>query len=190
MEMKGYIYITESGYDPEHGKDLEDPYLNDTPTLGACMPNIREQVIPGDHIFVVSGKVREAEQLILGGFEVSEKIDAIDAYHRFPALRLHQNEHGRLYGNIVISEDGTQHHLDSHRPKNFHRRTKNYVIGKNLVALKSEEEIALGRSETLPVLKRDPPERWKQAHTGHWSMAKVGWRTDRHDSRLVGRPQD
>ena len=161
MDMKGYIYITASGYDPEHGKDLEDPYLNDTPTLGACMPNIREQVIPGDHIFVVSGKVREAEQLVLGGFEVSEKIDAIDAYRRFPSLRLHQNKKGHSYGNIVISKDGTQHPLDSHKAKNFHRRTKNYVVGKNLVALKSEEEITLGRSETLPVLKGDSAEGWK-----------------------------
>ncbi len=36
MTIKGYIYITSTGYDPEHGKSLKDPYLGDVPTLGGC----------------------------------------------------------------------------------------------------------------------------------------------------------
>jgi len=36
---KGYMYITSTGYDPERGKSINDPYLGDVPTLGACMPN-------------------------------------------------------------------------------------------------------------------------------------------------------
>ena len=154
MERKGYIYITSTGYDPEHGKDLEDPYLGDTPTLGACMTNIREQVVPGDHIYVVSGKVRQDSQLVLGGFEVAEKLSSmLEAYDRFPELRLHYGSDGRKWGNIVITADGNQHPLDSHNPDTFERRIKNYVVGKNLIALRSKEEIELGRRETLPVLQ-------------------------------------
>ena len=154
MEEKGYMYIAATGFDPEHGRDLEDPYLNDTPTLGACMPNIREQVVQGDHIFVVSGKVQQASQLVLGGFEVAEKLDSmLDAYARFPALRLHEGIDGLKRGNIVILPDGRQHPLDRHNPETFQRRIKNYVVGRNLIALKSHEEITLGRKETLPVLR-------------------------------------
>ena len=154
MESKGYMYITGNGYDPEHGKDLEDPYLGDPPTLGACMPNIRELVVPGDHIFVVTGKVPQTSQLVLGGFEVEEKLASmVDAYHRFPELRLHQTSDGRKLGNIIITADGKQHSLDSHKLSTFKRRIKNYVIGKNVISLKSKEEIELGRLETLPVLR-------------------------------------
>lgn len=154
MEQKGYIYITSTGYDPEHGKDLEDPYLGDPPTLGGCMPNIREQVVPGDHIYVVSGKVPQASQLVLGGFEVAEKLDSmLDAYFRFPNLRIQENIDGNKRGNIIITADGKQHPLDSHEPDTFKRRIKNYVVGKNGIALKSKEEIELGRRETLPVLR-------------------------------------
>ena len=154
MEQKGYIYITSTGYDPEHGKDLEDPYLGDPPTLGGCMPNIREQVVPGDHIYVVSGKVPQASQLVLGGFEVAEKLDSmLDAYFRFPNLRIQESIDGNKRGNIIITADGKQHPLDSHEPDTFKRRIKNYVVGKNGIALKSEEEIELGRRETLPVLR-------------------------------------
>ncbi len=154
MEQKGYIYITSTGYDPEHGKDLEDPYLGETPTLGACMTNIREQVVPGDHIYVVTGKVSQAPQLVLGGFEVAEKLDSmLDAYDRFPEHRLHYGSDGRKRGNIVITADGRQHPLDSHNPDTFKKRMKNYVIGKNVIALRSKEEIELARQETLPILR-------------------------------------
>ncbi len=154
MEHKGYIYITSTGYDPEHGKDVEDPYLGNSPTLGACMTNIRDRVVPGDHIFVVSGKVRQDSQLVLGGFEVAEKLSSmLEAYDRFPELRLHYESDGQRRGNIVIDADGNQHPLDSHNPDTFNRRIKNYVVGKNLIALRSKEEIALGRRETLPVLR-------------------------------------
>lgn len=154
MDSKGYIYITSSGFDPELGMGLSDPHFGDPPTLGACMPNIREQVGTGDHIFVISGKVPQASQLVMGGFEVAEKLNSmVEAYWRFPSLRLHKDSDGHITGNIIVSPDGYQHSLDSHRPFNFERRIKNYVIGKNPIVLRSSEEMDLGRQETLPILR-------------------------------------
>ena len=155
MSIKGYIYITETGYDPEHGKHLEDPYLGDVPTLGACMPNIRRQVSLGDHIFVVSGKVPQAPQLVVGGFEVAERLDSmLDAFDRFPSLRLHSGEDGRPRGNIIAMPDGSQHPLDNHDSNSFKERIKNYIVGKNPIVLKSDTEMGLGRRETLPILRQ------------------------------------
>ena len=153
MPIKGYIYITSSGYDPEHGKSLNDPYLGVTPTLGACMPNIRRQVSTGDHIFVVSGRVAAAQQLVMGGFEVAEKLDSmIQAFRRYPDLRLSRGEDGQLHGNIIISEDGLQHPFDTHPSNSFQDRIKNYIVGRNPLVLRTAEEISQGRIETLPVL--------------------------------------
>jgi hypothetical protein len=148
---KGYIYITSSGYDPEKGKNLNDPYLGETPTLGACMPNIRRQVIPGDHIFIISGKVPEVPQYVVGGFEVTEKIDAIAAYRRFPDLRLHRMDDGQLEGNIIVTAQGKQHPLDTHN--SFTSRIQNYIVGRNPVVLSSPYEIDRGRQETLDILR-------------------------------------
>ncbi len=72
MDIKGYSIITRTGYDPQMGKHIKDPYLGDVPTLGACMPNVREQVVRGDHLFFVSGKASGVPQYIVGGFEVPE----------------------------------------------------------------------------------------------------------------------
>jgi hypothetical protein len=148
---KGYIFITSSGYDPENGKNLKDPYLGDRPTLGACMPNIRRQVVAGDHIFVVSGKLPGVKQFIVGGFEVAEKIDAMVAYRRFPDLRLHIREDGQLDGNIIVTSRGTQHPLDSH--SSFTNRIKNYIVGRDPLALTAPHEIAKGRAETVDILR-------------------------------------
>lgn len=94
LTMKSYVYITSSGYDPEKGKYLNDPFLGTTPTLGACMPNIRRHVVPGDYIFLVSGKVPGIQQYVVAGFEVADKINALAAYQLFPHLRL------KLLGNL------------------------------------------------------------------------------------------
>jgi hypothetical protein len=149
---KGYLYITSTGYDPEKGKSVKDPYLGDTPTLGACMTNIRRQVVPGDHIYVISGKLVGVQQYVIGGFEVAEKIDAMTAYKMFPEHRLRRMEDGQLAGNIIVNSRGEQHRLDTHT--SFERRIQNYVIGRNPIALTAPNEIARGREETLGVLRR------------------------------------
>lgn len=154
VPMKGYVYITSSGYDPERGRDLKDPYLGPISTLGACMPNIRKQVVEGDHIFVISGRVRNVPQYVIGGFEVAEKIDALVAYTRYPDLRLQQSADGILSGNIIATPEGTQHPLDTHPAATFADRIKNYVVGRNPVALRMPEEIERGRRETTEVLRR------------------------------------
>jgi hypothetical protein len=151
MRVKGYTFITSSGYDPEKGKLIKDPYLGDIPTLGACMPNIRRQVVEGDHIFVISGKIPGVPQYIVGGFEVAEKITALAAYRRFPELRLRQLEDGQLTGNIIVDGRGNQHPLDTH--SSFEQRIQNYVVGRNPIALTAPHEIAQGREETLAVLR-------------------------------------
>lgn len=147
--MKGYIYITGSGADPGARKNLNDPMLfSRTPTLGACMPNIRRLVIPGDFIFVVSGKIPAFQQYVVGGMKVKEKIDALAAYERFPQNRLQEGSHG-LEGNVIVSSSGKQHPLDHHDPGTFAERINNFIVGSNPVALRSDREVELGREQTL-----------------------------------------
>src|SRR5262245_58932612 len=112
--MIGKIYVIRSGYDPEKGKHLNDPYLGPVPTLGACRPDMRERLAKGDHIFVVSGKVRNVDQVVLGGFEIAEKISAMEAYERFPEQRLRVLPNGQVTGNVIVRADGEQHELDDH----------------------------------------------------------------------------
>jgi hypothetical protein len=149
--MIGKIFITSSGYDPQLGKHVKDPYLGPCPTLGACRPDIRKQLEKGDHIFVISGKIPDFNQFVMGGFEIESKIPAIEAYQRFPALRLHMLKDGQLSGNIIVTADGRQHEFDDH--SSFDQRIKNYVVGTNLVALETEQEIAAGRRQTLDALR-------------------------------------
>ena len=78
--MIGKIFITSSGYDPQLGKHVKDPYLGPNASLGACRPDIRRQVGGGDHIFVISGKLPNVRQFVMGGVEVVQKIDTQQAY--------------------------------------------------------------------------------------------------------------
>lgn len=149
--MIGKIFITRSGYDPERGKHVKDPYLGDVPTLGACRPDIRKQLQLGDHIFAISGKIRGLEQFVMGGFEIASKITATEAYKLFPEQRLQVREDGQLTGNIIVDSQGQQHVLDNHA--SFSERIKNYVVGSNLIALQAPEEIELARKQTREVLQ-------------------------------------
>lgn len=150
--MKGMIFITSSGYDPELGRHVKDPYLGDKPSLGACRPNLRRKVLRGDHIFTISGKIRGVPQFVMGGFEVVEKVHANDAFRMFPDRRLHTLPDGQLTGNVITDEEGNRHPLDNHKTKGFDQRIDNYVVGSNPLVLVTREEIARGRSETLEVL--------------------------------------
>lgn len=151
--MVGKIFITQSGYDPQVGRHIKDPYLGTNPTLGACRPDVRKQLNAGDHIFVISGKMPDINQFVIGGFQVKAKIPAVDAYVRFPELRLRKRDDGQLTGNIIISPNGEQHHLDQHNPDTFQKRIKDYVVGTNLIALTTDDEIARGRQQTLEALR-------------------------------------
>jgi hypothetical protein len=149
--MIGKIFITSTGYDPEQGNHVKDPYLGPCPTLGACRPDIREQLQKDDHIFVVSGKVQAADQFVMGGFEIAEKITAIEAYHRFPHLRLSKRDDGQVTGNVIVNAAGKQHELDHHN--SFERRIQNYIVGKNPIVLSTAAEVAEGRRQTLEILQ-------------------------------------
>jgi hypothetical protein len=149
--MIGKIFITRSGYDPQVGKHIKDPYLGPCPTLGACRPDIRSQLQKGDHIFVISGRVPDFNQFVMGGFEIESKIPAIEAYRLLPELRLRRLQDGQLTGNIIVTPDGRQHELDDH--SSFNRRIQNYIIGTNLLALITPPEIAQGRKQTLEALR-------------------------------------
>jgi hypothetical protein len=149
--MIGKIFITRSGYDPQLGKHVKDPYLGPCPTLGACRPDIRSQLKKGDHIFVISGRLPDFNQFVMGGFEIESKIPAIEAYRLFPELRLRRLNDGQLTGNIIVTADGRQHELDDHN--SFDRRIKDYVIGTNPLVLTTPEEIAEGREQTLDALR-------------------------------------
>jgi hypothetical protein len=147
----GKIFITRSGYDPQLGKHVKDPYLGPCPTLGACRPDIRSQLKKGDHIFVISGRIPDFNQFVMGGFEIESKIPAIEAYRLFPELRLRRLNDGQLTGNIIVTADGRQHELDDHN--SFDRRIKDYLIGTNPLVLTTPEEIAEGREQTLDALR-------------------------------------
>lgn len=148
--MIGKIFITRHGYDPQKGKHVKDPYLGKIPSIGACRTDIRRVLNPGDHLFVISGKIPQAGQFVIGGFEVDRKIPAIQAYHEFPDQRLHLLPDGQRAGNVIVNHQGMQHELDDH--DNFDRRVQNYIIGKNPILLESDEEISRGRGETMEAL--------------------------------------
>jgi Nucleotide modification associated domain 2 len=150
--VKGYIYVTGHGTDPAARQNLNDPLFTRVPTLGACMPNIRRLVFPGDFIFVVSGKVPQVQQYVVGGMRVEEKISMLAAYKRFPENRLHLDANGRVQGNVIVTSKGTQHPLDHHSADTFAERVKNFIVGSDPVALESEREVELGRAQTLPKL--------------------------------------
>lgn len=149
--MVGKIFITRTGYDPQLGKHVKDPYLGPEPTLGACRPDLRQQLSEGDHIFVVSGKVRGADQFVMGGFEIKSKMSAFDAYAQFPQHRLRRQSDGQLTGNIIVNAHGEQHELDDH--ETFSSRIKNYVVGRNPVILETPWEVFHGREQTLDKLQ-------------------------------------
>lgn len=149
--MVGKIYITRTGYDPERGRHLKDPYLGSSPTFGACRPDIRKQLFKGDHIFVISGKIPDINQFVMGGFEIEAKIPAVEAYRLFPEQRLRKLKNGQLTGNIIVNSHGEQHYLDDHN--SFEKRIQNYVIGTNLISLVTPAEISEGRKHTLEALR-------------------------------------
>ncbi len=149
--MKGHTYITRTRTDPQCGAPLKDPTLDGTPSLGACMPNVRKWVMVSDHVFVISGKVPCVPQYVVGGFEVAEKMHAIEAYRRFPELRL-RDKAGAITGNIIVTADGMHHPLDNHG--SFQKRCENFLIGRNAIHVSSARQIEIARHETLEVLRR------------------------------------
>ena len=94
--MIGKIFITRCGYDPQLGKLVKDPFLGEQPSLGACRPDIRRKLMPGDEIFAISGKIKGFSQFVMGGFEVAAKLDVREAFERFPEQRLYVREDGQL----------------------------------------------------------------------------------------------
>ncbi len=152
--MNGYVYITGQGADPGAGRYLKDPMFGPVPTLGACMPNIRRAVSIGDWIFVVSGKIERFQQYIIGGMQVAEKISALEAHTRFPENRLSLTSEGLLLGNVVVSEVGDKHPLDTHSKDGFDRRVENFIVGGNSINLETPEQVRRSRNETLPILQR------------------------------------
>lgn len=152
--MKGYIYTMYQGADPGAGWVMNDPDIySATPTLGACVPNVRRAVDVGDYIFVVSGRVKSLRQFVVGGFQVEEKINALSAFDRFPEKRLKRDgDTGQTIGNIIVDRDGGQSVYDDH--DNFDRRIENYIVGRNPEAFKKTEEIESARDESLGVLKK------------------------------------
>ena len=148
--MKGYIYTLYAGADPMVGWVLNDPIFKPTPTLGACVPNIRRHIELGDYVFAIGGRVPGLRQYVVGGFQVAEKIRAIDAFRRFPENRLGKAENGQTVGNVIVDSRGHQHPLDHH--SNFRNRLDNYLVGKNGIQLSKERQIETAREQTVPVL--------------------------------------
>lgn len=139
-----------AGADPGTGWKMTDPIYGKTPTLGACMPNIRRAVEKNDYIFSISGRVESLQQYVVGGFQVDEKINALAAYKRIPENRMQIDPEGKLVGNIIVDSKGNHLNIDYHQ--NHEARIENYIIGKNPIAIESKDSIRRGRSETLEFL--------------------------------------
>jgi hypothetical protein len=151
MGIKGYIYTMFKGADPAEGFELTDPIFGKVPTMGACRPDIRRVVEPGDQIFVISGRTGSAQQYVVGGFAVGRKITQLAAYSQFPENRQRRDEDGTMHGNVIVLEDGSQNAVDYH--SNFKNRVDNFIIGQDPIVLETPEEIERGRKETLATLK-------------------------------------
>lgn len=149
--MKGYIYKLYKGADPHVGWTFNDPIFSKRASLGACMPNIRSAVDIGDWVFCISGKIAEKAPYIVGGFQVDEKISAIEANLKYPEFRLQKNEKGQIVGNIIVDNDGNHHPLDDHN--NYEKRSRNYILGRNKIYIESKPSIELGRLKTLEILQ-------------------------------------
>lgn len=149
--MKGYIYKLYKGADPHVGWTFNDPIFSKKASLGACMPNIRRTVDIGDWVFCISGKIAEKAPYIVGGFQVDEKISAIEANLKYPEFRLQKNEKGQIVGNIIVDNNGNHHPLDDH--DNYQKRSENYILGENKIYIESKASIELGRLKTLEILQ-------------------------------------
>jgi hypothetical protein len=149
--MKGYIYKLYKGADPYAGWTFNDPIFGRKASLGACMPNIRKAVEIGDWVFCISGKIPEQSPYIVGGFQVDEKISAIEANLKYPEFRLQKNEHGQIVGNIIVDDTGKHHPLDDHN--NFEKRRENYILGKNKIYIESPQSVETSRRKTLQILE-------------------------------------
>lgn len=152
MTAKGYIFVSPRS-DPGSGKRLDDPIFGQQTTMGACRPDLRRLVRPGDYMFVISGKTQGVTQYIIGGFAVDEKINALAAHARYPDLRLQGLEDGGKIGNIIVNAEGQHHILDHHPEHNFERRIQNYLVGRDQVYLETPKEVELGRARSLSILK-------------------------------------
>lgn len=140
------------GADPGNGWEMTDPIFTKVPTLGACMPNIRRVVTQGDFIFSISGKIPGANQYIVGGMKVDEKINALAAFQRFPENRMIQLEDGSLRGNIIVDNKGRHLPFDYH--SNHEKRVENYIVGCEPIFLELPEQIQRAREETIPILNQ------------------------------------
>jgi hypothetical protein len=149
--MKGYIYTMYKGADPGKGWVMTDPIFGSKPTLGACMPNIRRAVNVGDFIFAISGRLKNVQQFLVGGFAVQAKINALAALELFPENLLHKEEDGTLRGNIIVDQAGNRVKDDYHT--NWERRVENYIVGKNPIYFRKEKEIEEARKETINLLQ-------------------------------------
>ena len=151
--MKGYIYKLYKGADPSVGWTFNDPIFGRRKaSLGACMPNIRKAVDIGDWVFCISGKIKQKAPYIVGGFQVDEKISAIEARLKYPEFNLQRNEEGQVIGNIIVDENGEHHVLDEH--DNFGKRKENYILGRNKVFIESDDSIEEGRKRALDILQK------------------------------------
>jgi len=150
--MKGYVYIMFKGADPGQGWTMTDPIFGKKPTLGACVPQIRRAVTRGDWIFPISGRLPTVRQYVVGGIRVSEKIDALAAYERFPDYRQRRLENGETRGNVIVTADGKQANSDYH--SNFEKRLDNYLIGDKSITVESADAIERARAETTEFLAK------------------------------------
>jgi hypothetical protein len=148
--MKGYIYRLHAGADPVKGWIYNDPIFGSPPTLGACVPNIRRVIEQGDWVFAISGRVVGHQPYVVGGFQVQEKINALQAYRRLPQYRLERAEGGQVTGNIIVTSRGVHHSLDHH--DGFEQRISNYLVGGASLYVSEPKKIEQARAETLPVL--------------------------------------
>ena len=74
--MIGNIFVTSSGYDPEKGKDVKDPYFGEEPVAGCLPPGHSREATEGrPRLFSwFLGRCRNVNQFVIGGLGSNEKI--------------------------------------------------------------------------------------------------------------------
>jgi hypothetical protein len=149
---KGYIFASPRS-DPAAGRPLADPMFGRVTTMGMCRPDLRKLVKAGDHLFVLSGKIKGVSQYLIGGLAVDEKIDSIIALDRFPENSLKILPDGNKRGNLIVTPSGGRSPLDHHSAESFEKRVKNFIVAREAIYLNSDKEAELGRERTLDVLR-------------------------------------
>lgn len=153
--MEGRIYIAGafrnlnfSTCSAGEGKIDNDPHFYIMPpTWGICRTDLRRVCSEGDYIFYVLPKINTVGvQSIFAYLKVTEKMNHVDAFTRFPQKRMANK---KINGNIIVNEDGSYNRFDANQDhrRRFESIKQHYIVGDETASqfLKKEKIMKLGK---------------------------------------------